>query len=121
IGPKVVTTMFGAEFNLGHRTLGLLAASSAIFMVAMAMAQAVIALGGHGRVALCWLAGVVTFLGVTAIGNELFLRVELGLVAACAVAAVGMALSLRRLLRAGAVVHQGDLIEALHDLPADFA
>jgi O-antigen/teichoic acid export membrane protein len=119
IGPEIVTFMFGEEFDLGHRTLGLLAASSAIYMVAIAMAQAVIALGGHTRMALSWLAGFVTFLVVTALGNELFLRVEIGLIAGCSVAAIAMATVGVHLIRSGASLHSDDLIEAIHDLPVE--
>jgi hypothetical protein len=79
------------------------------------MAQAVIALGGHTRMALCWLVAVITFVIVTALGNDLYLRVELGLLAGCAVACVGMAALVRQLVRSGASVHTGDLIEAIHE------
>jgi O-antigen/teichoic acid export membrane protein len=119
IGPKVVTLMFGPDYDLGHRTLGLLAASTGAFMIAITLAQAVIALGGHTKVAMSWFAGVVVFLGLCAAGNDLFLRVELGLVGGCAVAAGAMGLSLKRLLDAGAALHTSDLIEALHDLPVE--
>jgi O-antigen/teichoic acid export membrane protein len=116
IGPFVVKTMFGAEFDLGRRTLTMLATGSVLFMLAQAMAQAVIALGGHGRQALCWLASVLVFLVVTALGNDLFFRIELGMVAGSTTAVVGMAALVLFQVRAGAAVHTEDLIEALHDL-----
>jgi O-antigen/teichoic acid export membrane protein len=119
IGPTVVEIMFGPKYDLGNRTLGLLAMSSSIFMLAIAMAQAVIALGGHTRMALSWLAGVITFLVVTAMGNELFLRVEIGLVAGCAVAALAMAAVVTHLIRSGAPVDPDGLLEALHDIPIE--
>jgi hypothetical protein len=111
--------MFGPKYDLGNRTLGLLALSSSIFMLAIAMAQAVIALGGHKRMALSWLAGVITFLVVTALGNELFLRVEIGLVAGCTVAALAMAAVVTHLIRSGAPVDPDGLLEALHDIPIE--
>jgi len=119
IGPWVVRLLFGAEFDLGNRTMGILAASSALFMLAIAMAQAVIALGGHARMAASWAVGVATFVVVTALGHDLFLRVELGLLAGCGTAAVCMALVLMRRIRSGAAVAVDDLIEAIHDLPGD--
>ena len=64
---------------------------------------------------MCWLVAVITFVVVTALGNDLYLRVELGLLAGCAVACVGMAALVRQLVRSGASVHTGDLIEAIHE------
>src|SRR5204863_310030 len=45
IGPNAIEILYGNEYALGHRTVGLLAAGSVLFMLAQAMAQAVIALG----------------------------------------------------------------------------
>jgi O-antigen/teichoic acid export membrane protein len=115
IGPWAIRLLYGPEFNLGHRTVGLLAAGSVLFMLAQAMAQAVIALGGHTRMAVCWLVAVATFVIVTAAGNDLYLRVEMGLLVGSAVACLGMAVLVRQLVRSGASVHTGDLIEAIHD------
>ena len=119
IGPFVVGLLFPSDFDLGNRTMGMLAASSALFMLAIAMAQAVIALGGHTRMAASWVLGVVAFTVATALGDDLFLRVEVGLVAGCAAAAVSMAFVLVRRIRSGASVHVDDLIEAIHDLPGE--
>jgi O-antigen/teichoic acid export membrane protein len=115
IGPWAIQLLYGSEFDLGHRTVGLLAAGSVLFMLAQAMAQAVIALGGHTRMALCWLAAVATFIIVTAAGNDLYLRVEMGLLVGSAVACLGMAALVRQLVHSGASVHTGNLIEAIHD------
>ena len=115
IGPNAIEILYGNEYALGHRTVGLLAAGSVLFMLAQAMAQAVIALGGHTRMALTWVVSVVTFIVVTAAGNDLYLRVELGLLAGSAVACLGMAAFVAQLVRGGASVHTGDLIEAIHD------
>ncbi|MEZ5259729.1 MAG: hypothetical protein R2705_23460 [Ilumatobacteraceae bacterium] len=58
-------------------------------MIALATAQAVIALEGHGLVALGWTSGMISFVLVTAFSSdELFRRVELGLVAGSAMAMV---------------------------------
>lgn len=91
IGPEVVRLFFGDEFALGHRDLALLALSSGTFMVAVALGQALIALGSAGRMALGWAAGVVAFAVVTALGDDLYLRVQLGLVAGTAVVAATLA------------------------------
>lgn len=116
VGPKAIELLYGSEYALGHRTVGLLAAGSVLFMLAQAMAQAVIALGGHTRMALCWVVSVVTFIVVTAAGNDLYLRVEVGLLAGSAIACLGMAAFVAQLVRSGASVHTGDLIEAIHDV-----
>jgi O-antigen/teichoic acid export membrane protein len=100
IGPEVVRLFFGEEFALGHRDLGLLALSSGTFMVAVALGQALIALGAAGRMALGWAAGVAAFAAVTAAGDDLYLRVELGLVAGTLVVALGLAALVRARLAA---------------------
>lgn len=101
IGPSVVGLLFGPELALGHRDLGLLAASSAAYMAALAMAQALIALAAPARVALAWLVGSIVFVGVTALGDDLLLRTELGLLAGCVVAGAAMAAFLVVGLRRG--------------------
>jgi O-antigen/teichoic acid export membrane protein len=118
IGPLVVEIMFpGAD--LGSRTMGLLAAGAGLYMMAMACAQALIALGGHADQAVGWTLGLATLL-LTAwlVSDDLFLRVELGLLIGSAVAFVAMgAMLLRRLAAAGPLsVDSGDFIEALHDV-----
>ena len=95
IGPEVVELFFGAEFALGHRDLGLLALSSGLFMVGVALGQALIALGSAGRMSLGWAAGVATFVVVTALGDDLYLRVQLGLVAGTAVVVATLAVLVR--------------------------
>lgn len=88
LGPFLIAILFGDDFALTRLDLGLLALSSAAFMLAVALGQALIALEGQSRVALGWLIGVLAFLGITAMGDDLFLRVEAGLAAGSAVAAV---------------------------------
>ncbi len=87
-GPLLIDILFGDEFALERVDLGLLALSSAAFMLAVALGQALIALEGQSRVAFGWLVGVIGFLVVTALGNDLFLRVEAGMAAGSALAAV---------------------------------
>jgi O-antigen/teichoic acid export membrane protein len=88
LGPFLIDILFGDAFALDRVDLALLALSSAAFMVAVALGQALIALEGQSRVALGWLVGVLAFLGITAAGEDLFLRVESGLAGGSAVAAV---------------------------------
>ncbi len=119
IGPWGLRLLFGPEFDLTRQDLGLLALGSAAYMMAIAMAQALIALSGHNRVALGWLVGILGFVVVAALGNELFLRVELGLLAGSVFAASTMGVQLVIQLRRGATMTSAGIIEALHDLPLE--
>jgi O-antigen/teichoic acid export membrane protein len=102
IGPWAGRLLFGAErFTLDTRDLGLLALGCGTFIVALTLAQGLIALEGYGRAAVSWVMGIVVFVGVTALGNDLFLRVETGFVAGSLAAAVTMALLLVDRLRLG--------------------
>ena len=122
LGPFVVEIMFDTA-DIGARTMGLLAAGAGIYMLAMACAQAVIALGGHGDQAIGWGAGIAAlFLTVLAGASlDLFLRVELGLLIGSAVALVVIgSLLLRRLHQSGPLtIDSGDLIEAIHEVPIE--
>jgi O-antigen/teichoic acid export membrane protein len=114
IGPVVVELAFNAE--LGNRTLGLVALASSLYMVALAIAQAVIALHGHAKVAGGWLIGVVTFVAVAAVaGDDLLLRVEIAWVTGTAASLVYFAWALRAQLRAGATIDADSVVEAMHD------
>jgi hypothetical protein len=87
-------------------------------MLALATAQAVIALQGHALVALGWVLGVLTFvLGTWLSGDEVFRRIEVGLVVSSLAALVAFSLALRHRLRAGAVPNQSSMMEAITDMP----
>jgi O-antigen/teichoic acid export membrane protein len=120
LGPFVVEIMFPTA-DLGARTMGLLAAGAGLYMLAMACAQAVIALGGHGDQAIGWAAGLTALFVTVALGDDLFLRVELGLLVGSAVAMVVMGwMLIRRLATAGPItLDSGDLIEAMHEVPIE--
>lgn len=125
LGPFVVELMFPGT-DLGARTMGLLAAGSGLYMLAMGCAQAVIALGGHRDQAIGWAAGIVALLVTTfpvawLLVDDLFLRVEIGLLVGSAVSLLVMAgLLVRRLAAAGPLtVDSGDLIEAIHEVPLE--
>jgi O-antigen/teichoic acid export membrane protein len=116
LGPFVLEVVFDAE--LSGRTLALLAFSSAAYMMALAIAQAVIALKGHALVALGWGIGVVTFLLSVWLGSdELFRRIEIGLVVSSVAAVLAFAVSLHFRLRSGVVPDQDSIMEAITDMP----
>jgi len=121
IGPFVVTTMFGADFRLSHTDLGYLAAASAVYMLALALAQALIALKNYPRVVVGWAVGLVVFVIVTALSHDLLPRVEQGFLAGSVASAIAMAWAVHRLLAAGlARSHEvEELLEASHQLPIE--
>ena len=90
IGPPVIRLLFGPDFDLSRRDLALLAAGSATIMLAAALGQSLIALSSQRRVAVGWFLGVIAFLAIVAAGNDLFLRVELGILGGALVAALAM-------------------------------
>jgi len=96
VGRHVVEVAFGAEFAVDRRDMVLLAASSAVLMVVLCLAQALIAHRCQGRMALAWLVGLVVFPVVLAFGGDLFLRVELALLATVVTTMVVMAVLLTR-------------------------
>jgi O-antigen/teichoic acid export membrane protein len=121
LGPFVVETMFPGS-DLGARTMALLAAGAGLYMLALACAQALIALGGHLDQAIGWFTGLAALMvTVMVASDDLFLRVEVALLAGSAVSLLVMlCLLARRLATAGPLrVESGDFIEALHDVPIE--
>jgi hypothetical protein len=89
-------------------------------MVALGIAQAVIALHGHAWAAIGWVAGFVTFIVVTLVSSDdLLMRVELGLVSAPAVAMAVFAYALHVRLKSGAEVDSASIIDAITDHPLE--
>jgi O-antigen/teichoic acid export membrane protein len=117
LGPIFVEFVFHAEDQLGARDLGLLAAAFMIIMATVCIDQALVALRAHPRMAIGWFIALVTFVAVTAVGDDLYLRVELGLLAASVVAFAWMTLNLGERLRHRARAHELDLSEAVAELP----
>ena len=94
IGPAVLQLVFDGDID--RRTLTLLALSSALYMVAVAFAQATIALRGHALAGIGWALGFVSFVALAAwSSNDLYLRVEIALVGSSVVALVSFMLALR--------------------------
>jgi O-antigen/teichoic acid export membrane protein len=119
LGPFVVRTLFGSDADIGRMNLTLLAIASALYMVALAISQALIALHGHAVVGLGWLAGVIMLFLVTAFGNDLLLRVELGLVAGSLASLAIFVLDLRQRLARGESPDADSLYEALTEAPLE--
>ena len=117
-GPQVLNFVY--EGRIDRRTLTLLALSSALYMVAVAIAQAVIALRGHARAAIGWGLGFLTFVVVAWLSSsDLYLRVELALVGSSLIALVSFTIALRGLLRRGEVPDTESILVALSERPLD--
>jgi O-antigen/teichoic acid export membrane protein len=120
IGPIAGEILFGDKFHLDNLDLGLLAAGSGLFILALTLAQALIALLGHARALIAWCIGLAVCVMVT-IGSssDLFLRVELGFLFGCGAAALCMALLLVGRLRAESPESLGLLVEAIEHEPLE--
>ncbi len=90
-------------------------------MLALAVAQALIALHGQNQVAASWAASVAAFVGGIVVFSpfDLYTRIELSLVVGAGTALVAMAVCVILKTRGGAVVAPADLIEAIHDVPLE--
>jgi len=97
LGPWTLRLVYDAD--LGGRTLAMLALSSALYMMALAVSQAVLALEDHAYVALGWVISIITFvIGTWLSSDDVFQRIEIGLVASSAAAVIAFGLRRRRRL-----------------------
>ena len=124
IGPTVGQILFGDKFNLDNVDLTFLFLGSAAFILALTLAQALIALLGHGRALIAWTVGLVLCVGVMALGssattNDLFRRSELGYLAGCLAAAATMAVFLLLRLREHGPESLSLLVEAIEHEPLE--
>ena len=118
LGPFILKKVYDAE--LSTRTITMLVFGTALYMVALTIAQAIIALHGHALVALGWCAGMVAFVLVTWLGShDVYLRVEMGLVASSVAATVVFGFALRERLRVGIVPTADSLMDAATDMPLE--
>lgn len=118
LGPWVLELVY--DGGIDRRTMTLLAFASALYMLALAIAQAVIALSGHGRVAFGWCAGFATFALVAWLSsNDLYLRVELALVASSVISLAIFFLSLRTKMSGNVSFDDASMIDAFAERPLD--
>lgn len=117
-GPWVLDLVY--DGGVSRRTLTLLAFASAIYMLALAIAQALIALRGHRLVALGWSLAFASFVGSAAWSSEdLYLRVELALVVSSTVALVAFAAALRAQIATGATWDEESVVQAVSERPVE--
>jgi len=111
LGPWVVRLVFGEDFVLSGLDMALLAAGSALVMLALGLAQALVALHRHREVALAWLVGVTVFAVAVLVGSGVLLRVEIAYVLGAAVAAGGMTLFVWIAARTGGSAPGREVVE----------
>lgn len=99
VGPTVVRVFLGGERVLAPRDFLLLSVAYSLMMVTISLDQSLIALKAHPRMATGWAVGGTTFCVVALMGDDLFLRVELGLLAGAGAALATMAALLALRLR----------------------
>jgi O-antigen/teichoic acid export membrane protein len=79
LGPEVLRLLFGPEFDLARVDLAALALGTAVYMLALVLQPAVIALDRHRANALAWVIGLAVFLVALVLPLGVFVRVELAL------------------------------------------
>jgi O-antigen/teichoic acid export membrane protein len=118
LGPFVIKTFYDAD--LTGKTLAMLALGSACYMVAISLAQAIIALKGHAYVAMGWSVGVVVFVLATWLSSDdVFERVEIGLLASSVASMATFAIVLRQRLAHGFVPDTDSMLDAINDIPLE--
>lgn len=100
VGATVLGVVFGEEYRVRDIDMAVLAATTTGVMVAMTVAQGLIAVQRYARVSVGWLAGAVVFAAVLIVDGPAVVRVERSLLAGSTAASALLALfawsSLRR-------------------------
>jgi O-antigen/teichoic acid export membrane protein len=117
LGPPVIEALFGSTEALSSLDLALIALFSSIFMISGALGQALIAMNDHARMAVGSLVSVGVLLAAVAAGDDLYLRVEVGLVLSACVSALWMGACVWLGVREHHVGHEIELPEELAELP----
>jgi O-antigen/teichoic acid export membrane protein len=109
IGPTVGRKLFD-NWTLSGFDLGLLAAGSGGFILALTLNQGLIALASYARAAIAWGVGIAVFVLTVALGPELFRRCELAYLFGSLAAAAAMAIFLFRQMIGGTTGDLGTLV-----------
>jgi O-antigen/teichoic acid export membrane protein len=98
-GPAIGSAMFGAKFTLSGAALAALTAGVCLVVIALTLAQALIALRRYTLTALAWVAGVAAFIIVMAfLSVDVFTRAEVAFVVGGSVAVIWMGIVARSAL-----------------------
>jgi O-antigen/teichoic acid export membrane protein len=112
IGPWAGQKLFASKWDLHNRDMFLLTLAATAFIVALTLAQGLIALKAYKESACGWIVGIVAFVVAVGLGHDLILRNELGFLAGGVAAALVMAgLLFPRMRRGGATLQ--DLVEVV--------
>jgi O-antigen/teichoic acid export membrane protein len=118
LGPWAGRTLFPSKWILENRDMFMLTAGATGFILALTLAQGLIALKAYGQAAVSWIAGIVGFVVTAALGDDLFLRNELGFVIGAGIAALLMAVQLFQRMRKETAT-LGDLVEVVEHEPLE--
>ena len=115
LGPIALSIAF--KVKVSNKDMAVLALAAGVYMAAVALAQALIALHRHPTVAVGWVLGVVAVFAMLPISHDLLPRVEAALVAASVVPLIFFAVMLRQTLSHPSKIDASSLTEALLDHP----
>lgn len=118
LGPWAGKKLFADKWNLANRDMFLLTLAATAFILALTLAQGLIALKAYKQNACAWIVGIVVFVVTVALGNDLILRNELGFLAGGAAATTVMATLLIPRMRGGGATLQ-DLVEVVEHEPLE--
>lgn len=118
LGPTVGRILF-KDFTMGATGLALLAAGSGMFIIALTLAQALMALGGHRLTAVAWGAGVIVCGALMAVISGLEARVDIGFLVGSAASALVMFLAVARFRDRMAQATVGDLVDGIEHEPIE--
>ncbi len=96
VAPPVVSWLFDFDQELSRPTCLLLTLAVGLFLVAVVLAQALLALGHHLWVTTGWLLGLVGLAAGTALDDDVVARANPGLLCGAVVATASLALLLQR-------------------------
>lgn len=97
-GNIALHVMNGPKYSLGRSDFAFLSAASIVFILALTLAQALIALRSYSYLSIGWLAGGLGFGAAVAVLHPLLLRVEVGFLVGSATSVVVLALLLLKRL-----------------------
>jgi O-antigen/teichoic acid export membrane protein len=99
VGPLLVQLIYGESFDISREAAVLVAVGVALYVIATVANDTNVALGHHPRVAVSWLAAVVTGALSMALTDSLLLRSTLPLIVGSLVAAASLITGVRRTVR----------------------
>ncbi len=94
VGPMIGRALFGEKFTLSGPGLAALTAGCCLVVIALTLAQALIALRRYALTAMAWVAGMVAFgLVMWLVDVDVFTRAEIAFVAGGGIAVIWMAIA----------------------------